>query len=221
MLIFDYYAYRNRWVGVNPKIKVLLYVLSLGISFSGILSWQLGLLSVLVPLTLYVGRIHWRSYVKWVAVSVPFVFISLVTILFSISRTLPAETLWSWRLGSYVLSIEPAAYQETLALLVRVYVSLAATFFLTVTTPFPQLISLCRKAHVPKELIELVVLMYRFIFMFLHEFLVMRDTLDLKFGFGGVKQSYQTLGLLSSQLFTRLIQANQHVVEMLEIRFDQ
>lgn len=117
--------------------------------------------------------------------------------------------------------IDRASLDQTHTVFVRSYACLMSTYFFVLTVPFRQLIVLLRSFHIPTELLEVIVFMYRFIFMFLEEFLVMRDTLDLKFGFGTVKQSYQTMGLLASQLFTRLMRANRQINDMLEFRFDR
>ncbi|MCK4029038.1 cobalt ECF transporter T component CbiQ [Streptococcus iners] len=220
MLIIDQYAYQNRLVGLSPKVKLGIYLLLLGISFTGIPSLQWAIIVALFPVTCYLAKLHWKTYVKWLLLTLPFVFISLVTMAVSFQESPSKNLILALPLWKGYAVITRASLDQTIAVFVRSYACLMSTYFFVLTVPFRQLIDLLRSFRIPNELLEVIVFMYRFIFMFLEEFLVMRDTLDLKFGFGTVKQSYQTMGLLASQLFTRLMRANRQINDMLEFRFD-
>ncbi|HFI0454520.1 TPA: cobalt ECF transporter T component CbiQ [Streptococcus suis] len=221
MLIIDQYAYQNRLVGLSPKVKLGIYLLLLGISFTGIPSLQWAIIVTLFPVTCYVARLHWKTYAKWLLLTLPFVLISLVTMAVSFQASPSQDVLLALPLWKGYAVISQASLVQTLEVFVRSYACLMSTYFFVLTVPFRQLIDLLRSFRIPNELLEVIVFMYRFIFMFLEEFLVMRDTLDLKFGFGTMKQSYQTMGLLASQLFTRLMRANRQINDMLEFRFDR
>lgn len=220
MLIIDQYAYQNRLVGLSPKVKLGIYLLLLGISFTGIPSLQWAIIVGLFPVTCYLAKLHWKTYAKWLLLTLPFVFISLVTMAVSFQESPSKNLILALPLWKGYAVITRASLDQTIAVFVRSYACLMSTYFFVLTVPFRQLIDLLRSFRIPNELLEVIVFMYRFIFMFLEEFLVMRDTLDLKFGFGTVKQSYQTMGLLASQLFTRLMRANRQINDMLEFRFD-
>lgn len=221
MLIIDQYAYQNRLVGLSPKVKLGIYLLLLGISFTGIPSLQWAIIVALFPATCYVAKLHWKTYAKWLLLTLPFVLISLVTMAVSFQASPSQDVLLTLPLWKGYAVISQASLVQTLEVFVRSYACLMSTYFFVLTVPFRQLIDLLRSFRIPNELLEVIVFMYRFIFMFLEEFLVMRDTLDLKFGFGTMKQSYQTMGLLASQLFTRLMRANRQINDMLEFRFDR
>lgn len=221
MLIIDQYAYQNRLVGLSPKVKLGIYLLLLGISFTGIPSLQWAIIVAVFPVTCYVARLHWKTYAKWLLLTLPFVLISLVTMAVSFQESPSKNLILALPLWKGYAVITRASLDQTIAVFVRSYACLMSTYFFVLTVPFRQLIDLLRSFRIPNELLEVIVFMYRFIFMFLEEFLVMRDTLDLKFGFGTMKQSYQTMGLLASQLFTRLMRANRQINDMLEFRFDR
>lgn len=219
MLTFDKYAYNNRLVHIHPIIKGVIYLLLLGISFSEIPSLQLGLLIAIAPLTCYVAHVYWVTYSKWVMVTFPFVFLSLVTVMVSFSNR-QQEMLISIPLFNGFMGVTQHSVIRTSIILLRVYCSLLSTYFFILTVPFQQLLILLRYLRLPRFLLDIIVLMYRFIFLFIHEFIVMRDTLDLKFGFGTFKQSYKSMGLLANQFFTRLMKTNEHLNHTLEMRFD-
>lgn len=220
MLSLDKYAYANRLVRLNPVLKLMIYVLLLGMSFTGIPSIQLSLIICVAPLTCYVARVHWRTYMKWFLLTLPFVLLSLVTMILTFVHK--KETLiYAIALFDGYIGISQQAIEQTLSVCLRIYSTLVATYFFILTVPFQQLMVLFRKMRLPKFLLDIIILMYRFIFLFIHEFMVMRDTLDLKFAFGSFKQSYQSMGLLAKHLLTRLMKANDCLNQMLELRFDE
>ncbi|WP_228099196.1 MULTISPECIES: CbiQ family ECF transporter T component [unclassified Granulicatella] len=201
-------------------IKFIVYLVLLGISFTEIPNIQLAFIFCIVPLTCYVAHVHWQTYMKWIVLTLPFVLLSLVSMIVTFVQN--KDTLvCSIALFDGYLGISQQAIIHTSRLLLRIYSSLVATYFFVLTVPFQQLIVLFKQMKMPKFLLEVIILMYRFIFLFLHEFIVMRDTLDLKFSFGNFKQSYHSMGLLAKQLLTRLMKANEHVSQMLELRFDE
>lgn len=220
MLIIDQYAYQNRLIGLSPKIKLGFYLLLLGISLTGIPGLQWLVILSLFPLTCYIARLKWMTYLKWLTLTLPFVLISLVTLVVGFQQHQPSDTLLIFPIFRGYLFISQDSFSQVLTVFLRSYASLMSTYFFILTVSFQQLISLLKSFRLPQELLEVVVLMYRFIFMFLEEFLVMRDTLDLKFGFGSFRKSYRTMGLLASQLFTKLMRANKQINEFLALRFD-
>lgn len=220
MLIFDKYAYNNRIVNLSPVIKFFMYIALLVISFLGITSLQLLLIFTMIPLTIYIAKVKTKIYFKWILVTFPFVFISLVTFVLTFSENQNA-LIYSIPFSNGFLGISTTSLNETITILLRVYSSLLSTYFFILTVPFQQLVQLLSKIKVPKFLLDIIILMYRFIFMFLHEFIVMRDTMDLKFGFKNTKSTYKSLGLLANNLFSKLMKANEHLNQMLELRFDK
>lgn len=220
MFVFDKYAYNNRIVNLSPVIKLVIYIVMLTISFLEIVSLQFLLILFVIPLTCYIVKLKLSIYLKWLLVVLPFVFISLVTIVITFSKDknalIYAIPAFDGFIGMSTVSLNLAS-----KLFLRILSSLVATYFFILTVPFQQLVFLLHKMKVPKFLLDIIILMYRFIFMFIYEFIVMRDTLDFKFGFKTKKHTYKSLGLLANNLFSKLMKANEHLNQMLELRFDQ
>jgi cbiQ protein, putative len=97
---------------------------------------------------------------------------------------------------------------------------LVSTYFFVLTVPFAQMLRLFKAMHVPRVLLDLIVLMYRFIFLVFYEFVTIRDTLDLKFSFYNKRKQHQAWGRLANTLFVKLLDDNQHLNEVLTLRFD-
>ena len=76
-----------------------------------------------------------------------------------------------------------------------------------------------KKAQFPALLIELTMLMYRFIFIFADEFLIIKRAQDMRFGFKGLKNSYQSLGVLIKILFFQTFDRFNKMILSLEMKF--
>lgn len=104
MLTIDKYAYQNRWIAYSPSAKALFYVAILILALTGPVLVQAILFLCMVPLTLYVVKIHFKQYLKWLLLPFSFLLFSLLSILISISKD-PSSFLASISIGSFYLGI--------------------------------------------------------------------------------------------------------------------
>ena len=187
-------------------------------AFSEIFFLQILLIMVTVPLTCYLARMSFKTYLSWFFH--PTIFIVLSTLTFLVSYSSNVASLWmplpffKGFIGVSLESLKPAGI-----ILMRVYSSLVATYFVVLTVPFAQMFQFFKKIHIPSFLLELIALMYRFIFLVLHEFLVIRDTLDLKFAFRQKRKIYRAWGMLANTLFIKLLDDNNKLNEVLNLKF--
>ena len=113
-------------------------------------------------------------------IAIWFSTVGVVTILFSISRD-PQTLLASIPVGSYWLGISAPGLVTANETFWRSLAALAATFWLVLNLPFPQLIILLKRAHVPRLLTEQILLTWRFIFILLDEALAIHRAQTLRF----------------------------------------
>ena len=73
------------------------------------------------------------------------------------------------------------------------------------TTPFNQLIFIFKKLQLPDVVLEISMLMYRFIFIFMEEVADIRTSQELRFGYINLKNGYRSFGLLVNMLFKRMM----------------
>jgi cbiQ protein, putative len=219
LFAIDKYAYQNRLKNLPVAYKFVIYLLLLAVSFSGVRSLQLGLIVLVAPLTCYVARLPWLRYLKWYLHASIFILISLLTFVLTYQNS-QEQLLLALPLGQGYLGISQSSVQQTIFILLRIYSSLVSTYFFVLTVPFAQMLRLFKAMHVPRVLLDLIVLMYRFIFLVFYEFVTIRDTLDLKFSFYNKRKQHQAWGRLANTLFVKLLDDNQHLNEVLTLRFD-
>lgn len=221
MFVIDRYAYNNRWTAVPVLHKFILYVLLMVISFSGFLPLQILLIVVMVSLTCYIAKIPVFKYLGWFRYPSIFILLSMATFVFSYGEN-SQQFLMAIPVGSHgYFGIFHASAKQVLPIMMRIYCSLISSYFMALTIPFNQMMKLFKSLHLPDILMELIVLMYRFIFLVLIEFLTIRDTLDLKFSFVNKKKSYLGWGRLANTLFVKLLADNQRLNDVLTLKFAQ
>ncbi|WP_049515108.1 CbiQ family ECF transporter T component [Streptococcus parasanguinis] len=221
MFVIDRYAYNNRWTAVPELHKFSLYILLMIISFSGFLPLQILLIVIVVPLTCYIARLPILKYLSWFRYPSIFILLSMATFVISYGEN-SHQFLMAIPVGSHgYLGVFHSSAKQVGPIVMRIYCSLISTYFMALTIPFNQMMKLCKTLHLPAILMELIVLMYRFIFLVLIEFLTIRDTLDLKFSFVNKKKSYLGWGRLANTLFVKLLADNQRLNDVLTLKFAQ
>lgn len=78
-----------------------------------------------------------------------------------------------------------------------------------------------KRIFIPKVLIELMILIYRFIFIFLEEATAIRKAQSLRFGYHGIKNSYRSFGMLVNTLFNRVMKRYNEMVVTLDVKLYQ
>ncbi|EIF1971741.1 cobalt ECF transporter S component CbiM [Salmonella enterica subsp. enterica serovar Ohio] len=99
--------------------------------------------------------------------------------------------------------------------------ALSATLWLVMNLPFPQLISLLKRAHIPRLLTEQILLTWRFLFILLDEAAAIRRSQTLRFGYCSLPNGYRSLAMLTGLLFTRVLMRYQQMTTTLDIKLYQ
>lgn len=218
MLAIDKIAYGNRLLTVSPKLKTVFYLFSLLLCFFATPLWQVGIIGIMGGLTIYMARVSFKRYLKWLLIPLPFLAISFVTIILTVDRE-PQSLLLSMPFFGNYLGISQTTLQMAGKLFFRSFSCLTCTYFFALTVPFQQILQVMKACHLPAVLIEVTMLMYRFIFIFLDEVAVLRKSQELRFGYHGLKNSYHSLGLMLQLLFQQTFSRCQRMTTSLEMKF--
>ncbi|MCU9816045.1 hypothetical protein LEQ07_14150 [Paraclostridium sp. AKS73] len=120
-------------------------------------------------------------------------------------------------LGLYIGTTK-FAVKSSVNILLRAMSCIISIYFLILTTPFNQLIIVLKKLHIPHTLIELMILIYRFIFIFIEEAEEIYKSQQLKFGYTNLKTSYNSMSLLIKTLFFRMMRRYEDMSTSLDIK---
>ena len=217
MLEIDHYAYQNRWRCINPLIKggIFIGLLLLGL-FCGI-RIQILMIILLVPATCYACKIKIGRYCRWLMLPLLFLLISILGIMLSFAWD-NEQMVRSIRLGSLYVGLNKASLIIAGQAFWRCLSCLVVSYLFVLTTPFDQIIYIGKKVRLPSVLLEMILLTYRFIFIFLDEVITIKRAQTLRFGYISLKSSYYSFGMLVSILLERVLLRYQQMTIALETK---
>jgi len=195
----DNYAHSNNLKNVDINFKVLFAILTMLmslISTSPVI--PLFITFLMSFLIIFKAKIPWKFYLKFLMV--PFFFGFLTFIFMSIFFGIGVRIL---ELGIFNLAVTEDGFNLGLLIFSRIMGGFTCLAFLTLTTPMNEMFFMFESLKVPKIVIEITMLMYRYIFLFLEEAENMYNSQKTRMGYGNIKNTYKSLGMLSSNLFIR------------------
>lgn len=197
LLTMDVYARRSGLCRENAALKA---VGSLFLLFCCIASASpippLCLSVFLSVVTVAAGGIKLREYVSLLGLPAVFLLLSVLTLLWDFYRKLPEEAVLSLPIFGGFLAVVPAAQSLGILVLSRTLGAVSCLYFLSLSTPLPELLEVLRRAHVPAVVVELAVLIYRYIFILYAAFRDRKDSAASRLGYRGFKRSLHTTGLI-------------------------
>ena len=204
-MIIDDYAYKNKLYKVNPNKKfiigMLLLILSLINPFNYISLLIIALMSFVIVV---IAKIELKDYLHFIKIPLTFLIISIIMILLNFSHN-KEIFLYSIKIGNLYVGVTNESLNSAIHLFFRELSCLTCIYFIMLTTPFYQLIFVFKKLHLPDVVLEISMLMYRFIFIFMEEVSDIRKSQELRFGYINLKNGYNSFGLLVSMLFKRMM----------------
>lgn len=218
MLEIDNCAYLNNIKDVNPLIK-------LGITFIGVIASMLTqnanihilIMLFMTALILFIARVDMKLYIKCLKIPIIFLIIGIGLNLINISFENKDYIFNVNILGLYIGTTE-FAVKSSVNILLRAMSCIISIYFLILTTPFNQLIIVLKKLYIPHTLIELMILIYRFIFIFIEEAEEIYKSQQLKFGYTNLRTSYNSMSLLIKTLFFRMMRRYEDMSISLDIK---
>ncbi len=204
-MIIDDYAYKNKLSKVNPNAKftigMLLLILSLINPYNYI---SLLIIAIMSFAIVGVAKIELKDYIHFIKIPLVFLIVSIIMILLTFSGDKEA-LLYSLNIGSLYIGVSNESIISSTRLFFRALSCLTSIYFIMLTTPFNQLIFVFKKLHLPDIVLEISMLMYRFIFIFMEEVADIRKSQELRFGYINLKNGYNSFGLLVNMLFKRMM----------------
>lgn len=175
---------------------------------------NMSILIIMSFLIIFVANIPLNKYLKIMTMPIVFLIISIIAILLSISSN--DIFICSIKIFNKYIGITKESIFQSINTLARVLASISSTFFLALTTPLNNIIKILKKLKLPNVLIELLVLIYRSIFIFLEESKDIIIAQEMKFGYNNMKNSYRSIALLIKSLFIRVLLRYEYMIISLD-----
>ena len=195
MRAIDHHAWTNRWRDWHPVEKGLPAVGLLTLTFVlPPLSTAPLVLASATLITVYGAGIPWKTLLSVLAAPAAFLLAGIPFLAISMDFTAGIDL---------TLSLE--GLQLALTTVIRALAAMSCLAFLILTTPLTDEVLLLRRVGVPAGMIELILLMYRLIFVFAERALTGRQAQAGRLGYSRLDRSVRSLGLLGGNLFQRAL----------------
>ncbi len=191
---------RRFLVALDGRIKLVLLVAALAVNLTaGGIRVPL-LLALLAFLLVWTAGVRPAAFLKRMAVPALLALVALVTQLFWFQVGPPLLTipLWRWELIVY-----SGGVLRGLELASRIIGGMGVLLFFSLTTPLPELMRAARALRCPPVLVELALIMYRYIFLLLEEGGRIRNAQKARLGFVDARSGIRSSGILGGMLVLR------------------
>lgn len=219
MHLIDRYAYTSRIRRIDPAQKAAL---------SGLV---IVLCLVLDQPTVGMLAVIWMAALAVVWAGVPgrvigrvllaeglFLVLAVVGVVLSFSTAPPPPAFQGIRVGSLWVSTSAGSLGLAALLVSRALGCAAAMNFLALTTPLVDIVELLRRLRVPPVLIDLMSVMYRFVFVLLESMQRMHTAQQSRLGYATRRAAMRSSGLLASRMFIDAYQRSTRMQTALESR---
>lgn len=153
---------------LDPRVKlVLALAFILAVALTPIGAWPAYVLLLALALSVVMLSELGAGFVlKRSALALPFVLAALPILI-----TAKGAPLWSASLGAWTIAISDAGAERFFSILFKSWLSVQMAIVLAAATPFPQLLLAMRAVRIPRLIVAIFGLMWRYLFVLVDEVL--------------------------------------------------
>ena len=216
-LMLDTLAAHSGLLGVSPGLKMVFSVgaLLLCVGAADAVVGATVVLSMMLLIWKLVG-VPLVRVLRLLRLPLVFLIVSCLVILLNVTR----EPIGIWRLslGSTWLCVTRESLHRTITLFFQAMGAVCCLYFLSTSTPIPQIIEVLRQCHVPELMIELMYLIYRYLFVLLQVQQQMTLAATARLGYAGFGRSISTAGRICGCLLATSFRRSSSCYDAMEAR---
>lgn len=150
-------------------------------------------------ITLGLGKIPLGDYYS--VLTIPFAFIIMGSL--AIAVDFAKQPVGDWNLFLYwgYAYVTKKSLMNMGCLILKIFAAVSSMFIMTLSTPSFELFAVLKKAHCPQLIVELMHMIYRFIFILMSVQRNMRISAESRLGFCDFKTSCYSFGQIAGNLF--------------------
>lgn len=217
MLFIDQLAYRSKLRFESPMLKTF-FAISLLLMVVSFRSLYFGLSIILFMgiITVIFGGIPLNKYTKLLKIPFLFILLSVIAIVVNItSRQMPGICL---KIGGIYIGLSQKGISEAIAISVTAFGAVSCLYFLALNTPMTDILYVLGRIRCPDIIVELMLLIYRFIFVLLDIAQALTTAQKSRLGNRNMKTSIRSVGSLMAVLLFRSFQKSSFLYESMESR---
>lgn len=195
----DFYAYASGMREWNSTFKVLFAICTLIMCVAANNIYVSCLCIVgMGYLTLYKGRVGIHHYLTLLTIPAAFMIMGSAAIAFGVSL----QPIGQYNLSFhwFYLYTSGNGIRNALKVVLKAFGAVSAMYMLVLSTPASEIILVLRQMHVPKMVIELMNMIYRFIFIIMDVQCKMKNSAQSRLGYCDFKTSCYSFGNIARNL---------------------
>lgn len=217
MLSIDQFSYVSKLRFKNPSLKFF-FAVSILFMTAAFQSGYFGItVTVLMGvLSIRAGGVPVKRYFRLLCVPLAFILLSIVTIVIQITK-LPMDGIKFGLFGFYI-GTNSLALKEGIRIFTTAFGAVSCLYFLALSTPMVDILLVLKKMHCPDLMIELMLFIYRFIFVLLEIASALSIAQKSRLGNRNLKTAIHSAGTLLAVLFLRSFGKSSALYDAMESR---
>lgn len=217
MLTLDTLAAHSGLRSVSPGLKTAfsVFVLLLCVGAADAVVGIAVAVSMAVLMWL-LGRVSPGQIFQLLRIPMLFAVVSCTVILLELSHG--PSGIWQLQVGNLWFCVTRQSLHRAVTLFFQAMGAVTCLYFLSSTTPMPQLIEVLRRCHVPELVIELMYLIYRYLFVLLDVQQKLTTAASARLGYAGARRSVSTAGRVSGALLASSFRRSSLCYDAMEAR---
>lgn len=216
-MLIDNYAHSNRLKDVHPAEKLYFAMTTMAMGFIPNIYLNMAIVSMMGALLVFNAKIPAKVFLKTLLLPLWFVLIGILTIMIN---AVPAgsSALIKFSLLGITLGITQESIKASAVLFSRSLAMVCCLYFLAFTTPMVDIFMVLRSMRVPGLFLELMELVYRFLFVLMETSERIYISQSSRLGYMNAGTAVRSLGRLISSLFIKAWKDSESLYTALEAR---
>ena len=217
MIMIDKLAYSSNLRYKNPCLKAFVAISTLLICV-GFPSIYISLLTILLmgSLTVFFGKTSLKYYLHLMIIPLGFLALSTIAIVVNISDK--PLSIFSISLLGYYITVSTSSFFYGINLVMTALGAVSCLYFLSLSTPIIDILYVLEVVHCPSLIIELLLLIYRFIFILLDVSNAIYISQKCRLGNKDFKTSLNSSSKLVSVMLIRALKKSSLLYDAMESR---
>ena len=213
----EYYSYNSKINSWNPHLKFWysMVLIVLGIILSNIYI-SISIVFICGFITIFLGKISLKKYIDFFKVPTIFLLISVAVININFSKNI--TDFYYFNVGDLYIYTTDENIKKSCILFWRALSGVSSMYMLALSTPLNEIIYVMKKARTPQIIIELMYLVYRFIFIMRDSYKSMRKSIESRLGFIDYRTSLLSFGKIISNILIVSLRKSNSFYDAMESR---
>ena len=213
----EYYSYNSKINSWNPHLKFWysMVLIVLGIILSNIYI-SISIVFICGFITIFLGKISLKKYIDFFKVPIIFLLISVAVININFSKNI--TDFYYFNIGDLYIYTTDENIRKSCILFWRALSGVSSMYMLALSTPLNEIIYVIKKVRTPQIIIELMYLVYRFIFIMRDSYKSMRKSIESRLGFRDYRISLLSFGKIISNILIVSLRKSNSFYDAMESR---